>query len=129
MEKNFSVDDACPSESTAHYQGFCCFVCSVFECSRLEVKRRGIQSSWTNTATTIFSPHPIVCSCFSKALYSQMHGGLYPSLDVALSNLSPPPLVFHMSLWMVEPTSSLLLQVKICYLGPYVTALCMLLYL
>jgi hypothetical protein len=38
-------------------------------------------------------------------------------------------LVLHMSLWMVEPTSSLLLQVKICYLGPYVTALCMLLYL
>jgi len=45
-----------------------CFVCYVFECRRLEVKRRGIQSSWTNTTTTIFLPHPIVCSCFSRAL-------------------------------------------------------------
>jgi hypothetical protein len=32
----------------------------------LEVKRRGIQSSWTTT--TIFLPHPIICSCFSRAL-------------------------------------------------------------
>jgi hypothetical protein len=37
----------------------------------LEVKRRGIQSSWTNTTTTIFLPHPIVCSCFSRALTAE----------------------------------------------------------
>ncbi len=29
---------------------------------------------------------------FLQSANSQMHGGLYPSLDVALSNLSPPPL-------------------------------------
>ncbi len=50
---------------------FCCFVCYVFECRRLEVKRRGIQSSWTNTTTTIFLPYPIVCSCFSRALTAE----------------------------------------------------------
>ncbi|KAH9558291.1 hypothetical protein CY35_06G000300 [Sphagnum magellanicum] len=29
---------------------------------------------------------------FLQSPDSQMHGGLYPSLDVALSNMSPPPL-------------------------------------
>ncbi len=91
MVENFSVDDACPSESTAYHQSFllfCLLLC--FWVQQVGGKEEGHSIFLDQHHHHHFSSPSNCLLMFLQSPDSRMHGGLYPSLDVALSNLSPP---------------------------------------
>ncbi len=92
MVENFSVDDACPLESTAYHQSFLLFCLLCFWVQKVGGKEEGHSIFLDQHHHHHFSSPSNHLFMFLQSPDSQMHGGLYPSLDVALSNMSPPPL-------------------------------------
>ncbi len=84
--ENFSVDDACPSESTAYHQSFLLFCLLCFWVQKVGGKKEGHSIVLDQHHHHHFSSPSNRLLMFLQSPDSQMHGGLYPSLDESSSS-------------------------------------------